>query len=167
MKEPVTLALRGKLVISLSPLPSGLGVWDTEWVQGSVCPQGAHRLGLRRGDRCVNRSLTGHVARVLGGEQMGRGEEVNNSPCETPNRGGAVYNEPEKASSVGHLCRRPSFRGKNIWLDRAESTCQRSPGCSKEGSLGKSGADTRTFSCWQEEPLKGCTQELGTLGPAL
>ena len=72
---------------------------------------------------------------ALGGEQMGRGEEVNNSPCEMPNRGGAVYNEPEKASSVGHLCRRPSLRGKNIWLDGAESICQRSPGCSKKGSL--------------------------------
>lgn len=107
------------------------------------------------------------MARALGGEQMGRGEEVDNSPCEMLNRGGAVYNEPEKASSIGHLCRRPSLRGKKIWLDRAESTCQRSPGCSKKGSLGKSGADMRTFSCWQEEPLEGCTQKLGTLGPAL
>ena len=31
----------------------------------------------------------------------------------------------------------------------------------------KSGADMRTFSCWQEEPLKGYTEYLGTLGPAL
>ena len=59
------------------------------------------------------------MARALGKEQTSRGEEVKNSACEMLSRGSAVYSEPEEASSVGHLCRRPSLRGEESgWIGR-------------------------------------------------
>lgn len=53
------------------------------------------------------------------GERADEQREVKNSACEMLSRGSAVYSEPEEASSVGHLCRRPSLRGKKSgWVGR-------------------------------------------------
>lgn len=103
---------------------------------------------MQRGDRCVNRSLTCNGTRDLAEEQTrNRREEVTNSPWEMPNRGGTVHDEPGKVSSIDRLCRRPSQREEN--LGRGEIMCQRSPGCSKKGSL------VRMGEAWGLSPVDG------------
>ena len=106
---------------------------------------------------------TGHQNAVSQGlwerSRRGAGEEVTNPPWEPPNRGGAVKDEPAQMSAVDHQCRWPCLREENLgW---GESKGQRSPECSQEGSLESGDLP------WWEEPLKGFTQELGTLRPFL
>lgn len=79
-----------------------------------------------------------------------------------PHRPGAVPDELGKVSSTDHLCRWPCLREENLGRERASARGAQNVLREEVWRVDRYG----DFP-WRREPLKGFTQELGTLRPAL